>query len=137
MKINIKKILVFLIILILINFSFMLTANAEEKTDDDLYSSKMGELIKGDWSDATNASNKVSSILTTIIVAVKISAIAIAIIMLLVVAMKYVASAPGDRADIKKSAIVYVVGAFVLFGVSGILSIIEKVSRVINISENE
>ncbi len=137
MKINIKKIIVFLLLFILIISTFTLTANADDEKASDEYSSKMGELVKGTWSDTTNASEKVSNILTTIIVGVKIAAVAIAIIMLLTIGMKYVVSAPGDRADIKKSAIVYIVGAFVLFGVSGILTIIEKVSKVINVTESE
>jgi hypothetical protein len=40
--------------------------------------------------------------------------------------MKYMMAAPGDKAEIKKSAVIYVVGAIVLFAVGGILSIIQK-----------
>lgn len=46
--------------------------------------------------------------------------------MLVVVAMKYMTAAPGDRADIKKHAVVYVVGAIIMFSVTGILGIVEK-----------
>ena len=35
-------------------------------------------------------------------------------------------AAPGEKADIKKSSIQYVVGAIVLFGVVGILTIISN-----------
>ena len=35
------------------------------------------------------------------------------------------AAAPGDKAEIKKHAVVYVVGAIVLFAASGILEIIK------------
>ena len=45
--------------------------------------------------------------------------------------MKYMSSAPSDRADIKKHAIAYVIGAIILFGVTGILSIIIEVSETI------
>ena len=41
-------------------------------------------------------------------------------------------AAPGDRADIKKHAVVYVVGAVVLFASTGILSIIQMFSESIN-----
>ncbi len=54
--------------------------------------------------------------------------------MLLVVAMKYMTAAPGEKADIKKSAVAYVVGAITLFAVTGILGIIEEFS--ININNN-
>ena len=49
-----------------------------------------------------------------------------AIIMLIVLAIKYISAAPGDKADIKKHAVVYVVGAIVLFAASGILGIIKN-----------
>ncbi len=65
---------------------------------------------------------------TTITIA-RIVCVAIAIVMLLVIAMKYMISAPGDRADIKKHAINYVIGACVLFGVSGILTILNEVAK--------
>ena len=45
-----------------------------------------------------NSSNKISA---NVITVVRIIAVTIAIIMLLAVAMKYMTSAPGDRADIK------------------------------------
>ena len=51
---------------------------------------------------------------------------AVAIIMLVVLAIKYMSAAPGDKAEIKKHAVVYVTGAIVLFGSAGILSIIEQ-----------
>jgi hypothetical protein len=46
--------------------------------------------------------------------------------MLVVLAIKYMSAAPGDKAEIKKHAVVYVTGAIVLFGSAGILSIIEQ-----------
>ena len=89
----------------------------------------MDELIKANYSDKSTTSEKVSNLLTTIVVAVKIIAVALAIIMLLVVAMKYMAAAPGEKAEIKKHAVVYVVGAVILFAVTGILTMIQKFSK--------
>ena len=48
----------------------------------------------------------------------------VAITMLLVLAMKYMSAAPSEKADIKKHAVVYVVGAVVMFAASGLLTII-------------
>ena len=45
--------------------------------------------------------------------------------------MKYMMSAPGDRADIKKHAVHYVISALILFGVSGILTIISEFAKAI------
>ena len=44
--------------------------------------------------------------------------------MLIVLAIKYISAAPGDKAEIKKHAVVYVVGAVILFAATGILQII-------------
>lgn len=56
----------------------------------------------------------------------RIVCVTIAIVILLTISMKYMMSAPGDRADIKKHAVHYVIGAFILFGVTGILGVISN-----------
>ena len=76
--------------------------------------------------DNTGASGTVSTIIGSIITIVQIIGVGVAIIMLIVLAIKYISAAPGDKADIKKHAVVYVVGAIVLFAASGILGIIKQ-----------
>ena len=49
----------------------------------------------------------------------------IAVIMLIVLAIKYISAAPSEKADIKKSATIYIVGAVLLFAASGVLAIIQ------------
>ena len=44
------------------------------------------------------------------------------------IAIKYITSAPSDKASIKKQAVVYVIGAIVLFATSAILGIIREFS---------
>ena len=61
----------------------------------------------------------------TLLYVIKIIAIGVGLIMLTVLAMKYMMSSAQERATIKQSAIVYVIGAVVLFGAAGILNIIE------------
>ena len=56
---------------------------------------------------------------------VQIIATAVAVIMLIWLGVKYMSAAPSERADIKKSAIIYIVGAVLLFGTTGILQIIQ------------
>ncbi len=68
--------------------------------------------------------NKMQGITGVILAVVQVVGAAIAVIMLLVLGIKYMHSAPNDRAEIKKHAVVYVVGAVVLFASSGILGII-------------
>ena len=50
---------------------------------------------------------------------------AVAIIMLVVLAIKYISAAPNDKAEIKKLAVIYIVGAVVLFAASGIVGLIK------------
>ena len=59
----------------------------------------------------------------------KVVGVGIALIMLIVLAMKYMLAAPGDKADIKKHAVIYIVGAICLFGASGIMQIIGNLSK--------
>lgn len=56
----------------------------------------------------------------------------VAVVMLVVLAIKYISSAPNDKAEIKKHAVVYIVGAIVLFAASGLLGIIRNVSSMIS-----
>lgn len=69
------------------------------------------------------------NIVAVIINVVQVVGVGVAIIMLIVLAIKYISAAPGDKADIKKHAVVYVVGAVVLFAASGILQIIKNFAQ--------
>ena len=71
-----------------------------------------------------NAATSTKNLVGAIISVVRIISVGVAIIMLVVLAIKYMSSAPNDRAEIKKHAVVYVVGAVVVFASSGILGII-------------
>ena len=82
--------------------------------------------------DTSTASSAVTNIIGSIINIVQIVGTGVAIIMLIILAIKYISAAPGDKADIKKHAVVYVVGAIVLFAATGILQIIKNFSGNIN-----
>lgn len=85
--------------------------------------------------DNSGASDSAQNIIGALITIVQIIGTGVAIIMLIVLAIKYISAAPGDKADIKKHAVVYVVGAIVLFAATGILQIIKSFSS--NISANK
>lgn len=68
----------------------------------------------------------VSSIAGTILGVVQTVGMAVAIIMLIVLAIKYISAAPNDKAEIKKHAVVYIVGAVILFAASGLVGIIKN-----------
>lgn len=77
----------------------------------------------------TAASNNAQSIAGQILGVVQVIAVAVAVIMLIVLAIKYISSAPNDKAEIKKNAIVYVVGAIILFGAAGLLQLIQTFAK--------
>ena len=124
-----KKMLKFSLTLILV-FSVLFGTFELISSAESAYSSKMGTLLtqSENYTDKTNTVAKVNTVTGTIITSIRVVGVAVAIVMLLTVAMKYMTAAPGDKADIKKSAIQYVVGAIVLFAVTGILGIINQFS---------
>lgn len=72
----------------------------------------------------SNATNTVTTAINTILGVVQVVAAGVAVIMLIVLAIKYISASPEGKADIKKSAAQYVVGAILLFGATGILGIV-------------
>lgn len=75
-------------------------------------------------SSGGTGSNAVKKILSTILDIVRLVGASVAIVMLMTIAAKYMVASSGDRADIKKYALNYVIGAVILFAASSILTII-------------
>ena len=74
--------------------------------------------------------------IATLIDLVQVVGVAVAIIMLIVLAIKYISAAPSEKAELKKSATIYVVGAIVLFAATGILQVIKNFAKAnIDVSE--
>ena len=76
--------------------------------------------------DSSSATTSAQNVVGAALQVARIVAVGIALIMLAVLAIKYMSSAPGDKAEIKKYAVVYVVGAVVLFAASAILGIMKN-----------
>lgn len=76
--------------------------------------------------DKSGASDVIKDVLGALLTVAQVAASGIAVIMLIVLAIKYMGSAPSERADIKKSATIYITAIIVLFGASGILAIIRN-----------
>ena len=74
----------------------------------------------------TNVTKAFSNISGAVITIARIICMGVAVTMLVMVAIKYMSAAPGEKADIKKHAVIYVVGAIVMFASTGILGIIQK-----------
>ncbi len=56
----------------------------------------------------------------------QIIGVAAALVMLVMLAIKYMSAAPSEKADIKKGAVAYIIGAVFLFGASVVLNIISQ-----------
>lgn len=85
---------------------------------------------------SSGTSETFGNILSVILGITQVIGVAIAVIMLIILAIKYISAAPGDKAEIKKHAVVYIVGAVVLFAASGILGIIKAFAlNTIKVSE--
>ena len=119
-----KRVLSIFLIMILIVASVMPIVNAIDS--DEALNNILGGTAQG------NITGKASSVAGTVISVFQVVGVAIAIIMLLTLAMKYMMASPGDKADIKKHAVPYVIGAVCLFAASGILEILEKFAENIN-----
>ena len=55
--------------------------------------------------------------------------ITVAVILLIVVAIKYMSAAPNDKAEIKKHMVVYVIGAVLLLCATGVLQLIKTLGN--------
>lgn len=117
MKKHIKNILIMMMI-VLLTFSLITAVDA----------SGMSEIIKDNFQGNANAtgSQPIVQILSSVLEVVRTAGAGIAVIILMVIAAKYIMASAGDRADIKKYAINYIIGAIILFGTSGILTIVKN-----------
>lgn len=112
-----KVILITLMIVLFLGISQV--CNADTGGDDPFDITKFEN---GDVPDTVT--NLTNNTLGTAIGIAQIAGVGIAITILTVIAIKYMLASPGDRADIKKNAVPFVIGAVVLFGASGILGIL-------------
>lgn len=130
MKLKYKFIINVILISIIMSTFIIPDINiVQAKTATEMASSAVSYANGNGGDDALASPAK--KVMNAIITIARVIATGVAVIMLIVLAMKYMIAAPGDRADIKKHAVVYVVGAVVLFATSGILTIIQKFASTI------
>ena len=107
-----KVVIVFISICIVMSGVYVVIA---EYTD---LSSKFSGEVSGD------VDGKVTPIIQTILNVVRIVGAGIAIIILMYIGAKFMMAAPSERANIKQYSMNYVIGAVILLGASGIITII-------------
>ena len=76
-----------------------------------------------------NTQKALDSVSDSIIGIARVVSYTIAIVTLMTLGIRYMVSAPGDRAEIKKHAVIYFVGAFILFALPTIIEILIKLSE--------
>lgn len=76
-------------------------------------------------SDVSGAITATHEILGMVLDIIRIVGIGIAIIILTYIGIKFMLASPSERANIKQYSINYVIGAFILIGATGILTIIK------------
>ena len=91
----------------------------------DFQSAQETKTVTDSAKEESGAADSVNRIIGAVLTVTQVVGVGVAVIMLIVLAIKYISASPGDKADIKKHAVVYVVGAVVLFAASGILQIIK------------
>ena len=121
----IKKIVTILFLLVVCATMFSFAANQVLATGNNFDL----DAFDTEPTEAAGMKNLVNDTAITAISVMRIVCVTIAIVILLAISMKYMMSAPGDRADIKKHAVHYVIGAFILFGVTGILGILDNFAK--------
>ena len=76
-----------------------------------------------------NSKAKITNFTGTLIAAARYIGFGVAILMLIVLAIKYISAAPSEKAEIKKSAVIYITGAVLLFAASGVLTVIQSLAE--------
>lgn len=121
MLIKINKIIA-VVFLISIVFNTMLTISIENTA----WAEGLANKFEGTSNNNGETIPIIKKIVSGILLIVRNVGVTIALGMLVIIATKYIMASAGEKADIKKSAVAYVVGALVMFSASGIAQIIKK-----------
>lgn len=118
-KLTVQKILTIFFIALMIlamtmQISFVFAGDADDYLNPSTVKAK-----------ETGAAQSTQTLLWSVLGIVQVVAVSVAVIMLIILGIKYVSAAPGEKADIKQGAMVYVVGAILMFGATGIIQIIK------------
>lgn len=124
MKSNLNLFIKMFLILAMLIMVFAMTSEVFAETAGFSWDTAIDNADKATGVDALNKS--ATNITGSILSVVKYVATGIALIMIVVIAAKYMLASAGDRADIKKHAVAYVTGAMILFGSAAIVEIIQQ-----------
>lgn len=123
MKKNVKNLIRILVIMLVVLILVGMLTNVKSATNPNLDTNQFENN-----SQKTKVDKLFNNTATTIVTILRIVSVAIAMVALLTIAMKYMISSAGDRADIKKHAVAYIVGTVILFSATQIIAILIDVS---------
>lgn len=84
--------------------------------------------VLGQLKGNTGVATAVTKTANNIIGIVQVICYAAAVIMLVLLGVKFITSSPEGKAEIKKSAIIYVIGAIIVFAAGTLLGVISNLS---------
>ena len=84
--------------------------------------------VLGQLKGNTGAATAVTHTANNIIGIVQVICYAAAVIMLIYLGVKFITASPEGKAEIKKSAIIYVIGAVIVFAAGALLGVISNLS---------
>ena len=87
--------------------------------------------VLGNLKGNTGAATAVTKTANNIIGIVQVICYAAAVIMLVILGVKFIIASPEAKADIKKSAIMYVIGAIIVFAAGALLGVILNLSTTV------
>lgn len=116
-----KKIVSLLIVLLLLS---MVIEISNVYADD----AGIGKLINSmnGTSTAAAADKKVGGIINTIIGLLQVAGSGISLIVITILGIKYILASPGEKADVKKSAMPIAIGCVLLFGAVNLIAAVES-----------
>lgn len=117
MKKNMLKAIIFAVILL---FTILYTVSNASSVISGIESNM-------DLNSSTSQTIKTTG--QTILGAMEVVATGISIVMLIGIAIKYIISAPDERAEYKKTTVSFVIGAVVIFAAPRIASLVMKMSQ--------
>lgn len=116
-----KLLIISILMIILVSFGMMTVVNATSSAD------KVNDLFTGGSANVTGINTvgkNIVSVITTI-------GIIVAVIVLLILGIKYMMGSASEKAEYKKTMIPYLVGAVLIFGASAIAKAIIAMSETI------
>lgn len=115
-----KKILKVIIFVMCIMLTMSIVSNVYASSISGSFTGELGAV-------SDDAVNPIIKILSAILFVVRTVGVAVATVILIVIACKYMIASAGDRADIKKYAVSYVIGAIIMFGTAGIAGLLQGI----------